>query len=389
MRFTAILSAVVVAAATCVAAWSKEDTEIFKLNHDIQSSEGSNVTFYSFLGVKNPKASVEDINKAYRKVSMPFHPDKFRPKQPVSEPGKPPRKLTKFAIRQQKAAAHEKYTRMGLVVKILRGPLRERYDHFLLNGFPKWKGTGYYYARFRPGLGSVLAGLFVVVGGAAHYLYLVLDTSQKKKFLGKYLKDARVSAWGPAGVPGIAEAAAASGASEPAQERGPVNRRERRGMLKQRGTKSGDDEKEEVPAPPPVVVGSAGHGRRKVVAGNGKVLIVDSLGNVFLVEQDEETGEDVELPLDLNDIPNPRIADTAMVRLPKWIFAKTVGRFLPQKKEPEYDEIVDEEEDDSVDTDANTSGAEPEKKKKKPTGPGVAHKLEKRDSLPRRKVVRK
>ena len=27
------------------------------------------------------------------------------------------------------------------------------YDFFYKNGVPKWRGTGYYYARFRPGLG--------------------------------------------------------------------------------------------------------------------------------------------------------------------------------------------------------------------------------------------
>src|SRR5438045_7587316 len=50
--------------------------------------------------------------------------------------------------------ANERYARLAVVADILRGPGRERYDHFLKNGFPKWKGTGYYYSRFRPGLGS-------------------------------------------------------------------------------------------------------------------------------------------------------------------------------------------------------------------------------------------
>lgn len=29
----------------------------------------------------------------------------------------------------------------------------KRYDFFYKNGVPKWRGTGYYYSRFRPGLG--------------------------------------------------------------------------------------------------------------------------------------------------------------------------------------------------------------------------------------------
>lgn len=28
-----------------------------------------------------------------------------------------------------------------------------RYDFFYKNGVPKWRGTGYYYSRFRPGVG--------------------------------------------------------------------------------------------------------------------------------------------------------------------------------------------------------------------------------------------
>ena len=28
-----------------------------------------------------------------------------------------------------------------------------RYDFFYKNGVPKWRGTGYYYSRFRPGIG--------------------------------------------------------------------------------------------------------------------------------------------------------------------------------------------------------------------------------------------
>jgi hypothetical protein len=29
----------------------------------------------------------------------------------------------------------------------------QRYDFFYKNGVPKWRGTGYYYSRYRPGLG--------------------------------------------------------------------------------------------------------------------------------------------------------------------------------------------------------------------------------------------
>jgi DnaJ homolog subfamily C member 1 len=49
---------------------------------------------------------------------------------------------------------HERFARLGVISNILRdGEKRKRYDFFYKNGVPKWRGTGYYYDRFRPGLG--------------------------------------------------------------------------------------------------------------------------------------------------------------------------------------------------------------------------------------------
>lgn len=49
---------------------------------------------------------------------------------------------------------HERFARLGVISTILRNKeSRDRYDFFYKNGVPKWRGTGYYYSRFRPGLG--------------------------------------------------------------------------------------------------------------------------------------------------------------------------------------------------------------------------------------------
>src|ERR1700728_4461005 len=49
---------------------------------------------------------------------------------------------------------HERFSRLSVVAAILKNEeSRERYDFFFKNGVPKWRGTGYYYSRFRPGLG--------------------------------------------------------------------------------------------------------------------------------------------------------------------------------------------------------------------------------------------
>ena len=57
------------------AAWTKEDHEIFRLNDEVVSTEGRNVTFYSLLNIK-PNANRTVINKAWRQLSVNMHPDK-------------------------------------------------------------------------------------------------------------------------------------------------------------------------------------------------------------------------------------------------------------------------------------------------------------------------
>ncbi|KAG8696885.1 hypothetical protein FRC09_008205, partial [Ceratobasidium sp. 395] len=122
------------AALTAVLAWTKEDHEIFDLVGELETHEGPGTTFYSWLDVPHT-ASLAVISKAYRKLSIKLHPDK--------NPGV--------------KGAHERYARLGKVNAILKSSEgRERYNFFYKNGVPKWRGTGYYYSRFRPGLGTVL-----------------------------------------------------------------------------------------------------------------------------------------------------------------------------------------------------------------------------------------
>lgn len=98
------------------ARWSTQDFEIFDIARALEKSEGANATFYSFLNVSS-RANVDAISKAYRKRSLQLHPDKNRGVK----------------------GAQKRFERLGLIAKMLRTPeVRERYDHFYRNGFPKW-----------------------------------------------------------------------------------------------------------------------------------------------------------------------------------------------------------------------------------------------------------
>lgn len=278
------------------------------------------MTFYDFLGVSR-SATQDDINKAYRKKSRQIHPDKVKQqfiadrakaksKSKGSKPGVHVSKAPSQAeIKAATKQASERFARLGIVTNILRGPGRERYDHFLTNGFPKWKGTGYYYARFRPGLGSVLIGLFIFVGGAGHYLALYTSWKRHREFVQRYITFARNAALGEnLGIPGLENVGGSgSGTATPNADSDagevlqPMNRRQRRlqekDAKKNKGTK-GEKASKGTSTPTAAQTASAGP-KKRVVAENGKVLCVDLAGNVYL-EQIDEDGVVQEFLLDVS-----------------------------------------------------------------------------------------
>ncbi|TFK55945.1 DnaJ-domain-containing protein [Heliocybe sulcata] len=155
-------------------AWTKEDHEIFDLTAQIEAAEGKDTNFYSWLEVPST-ASIAEINKAYRKKSLQLHPDK--------NPGV--------------KGIQERFARLGVVAAILRSSEgRERYDFFYKNGFPRWKGTGYYYARFRPGLITVLGFLIVLTSGL-QYVAQRITYKRDLERVQRFIREARTAAWGP------------------------------------------------------------------------------------------------------------------------------------------------------------------------------------------------
>ncbi|KAL8831067.1 MAG: hypothetical protein Q9191_001079 [Dirinaria sp. TL-2023a] len=376
-----------------VASWTPADHEIFRLRDEIAATEGPETTFYDFLGVRS-SASQEDISKSYRKKSRLIHPDKAKQSfiasraQKASKPqsgqkkrkpgvhvAKPP---SESEIQAHVKKASERFARLGVIANILKGPGRERYDFFLANGFPKWRGTGYYYARFRPGLGSVLLGLFVLGGGGAHYAALYLSWKRQREFVERYIKHARRAAWGDeVGIPGIPgiDAASAPAAAATAQEDSSgmtLNRRQKRMQEKENkkeskkgksGTKpSGTStplEQTEVQS-----IGPQG-AKKRVQAENGKVLIVDSVGNVYLEEQDAD-GNLGEFLLDPDEIARPTWRQTVLVRLPVWGYRKAKERIYGARLggeeklmegEEEYINIPQPKESEAADAKLESNGS--------------------------------
>ncbi|CAO3596756.1 unnamed protein product [Absidia cylindrospora] len=164
--FVLILSTLV----PSVKAWEKANFEIFDLVDELEKSEGKDTNFYNWLKLK-PSATQAEVSKAYRKLSIQLHPDKNK----------------------QDANAEERFARLGKVAAILRNSAtRERYNHFYKNGVPRWRGTGYYYARFRPGVGGVVAFIMVLVAGM-QYLAKWINFYQEKRKIIQFVQDARAN----------------------------------------------------------------------------------------------------------------------------------------------------------------------------------------------------
>lgn len=292
------------------------DHEIFRLRDEVQKSEGANVTFYDMLGVK-PSANQDELTKAYRNRGRELHPDKARKifiSNHAKKEGKTPGAKSSKGPSKKEIDAHLKrvtarYQKLSVVANILKGPERERYDHFLRNGFPAWKGSGYYYDRFRPGLISVLLGVLVVMGGGVHYFALYMSWKQRKAFVERYIRHARKTAWGDeSAIPGIPGADGATAnvpvnsqplddgdEEEKEPEFIPRNRKEARAWEKdqRKNSKKPAIVKKartagiSTPKETELISGPQG-AKRRIVGQNGKVLIVDSVGNVFLEEETED-----------------------------------------------------------------------------------------------------
>lgn len=355
-----------------VAGFSSTDHDIFRLRDEIIASEGAGTSFYDFLGVtEGPSATVEDIKKALKKKSRALHPDKVRHSFVASKstpaPKKPGEKKKKGTHASKGPSQREisnfmkdataRYQRLSVVAGILQSTERERYDHFLKHGFPAWKGTGYYYSRYRPGLGTVIFGLFLAGGGLAHYFALTISYRRQRDFMDRYIRSARKQAWGDeTGIVGItAPAPVATPDEDSTDPAAGLNRKQKREMERQQKKEKKNGNGKPKATPKPEVVQPPTGERRRVVAENGKVLVVDSIGNVFLEEEDED-GNVEEFPLDLDEIKKPTLHDTAVVQLPIWLFRKAFDPYLKNTQPVSSDEVPPTQSEKQLESEIVVSG---------------------------------
>lgn len=151
-----------------LSAFIHEDVKLFELRDEIMKDLGEKVDFYSWLGVKK-NAKGRAIQKAFRKISRRLHPDR--------NPGK---------------EATDRFARLNEVYKILRSPVRERYDHYLSKGFPSFDAVSgeWKFSHFRPNL--ILTVIFVaLIVSFIHFLVLKAQAYSRKNQLKNIAEDAR------------------------------------------------------------------------------------------------------------------------------------------------------------------------------------------------------
>lgn len=247
--------------------WSPEDYEIFSLNDKIKQDLGKDVTFYLWLDLTNgPKATLKEITKAYRKKSRELHPDKVGGKS-----------------KSLRKKAEERFQRLSLVGNILRDQsLKRRYDYFYSKGFPEWKGTGYFYTKFRPGFILTILVLYVLVGGL-HFLALRISRKQDFNRIAELKRLIKDQAWQGSSIP-------------------PVD----------------------------------GSDRKVKNEMNGKIFVVKPNGNVYLVV-DEAKDELVELDESSINL-SPFFKETVAFKLPAFLWNVSFGKLFskPISTEVEY-----------------------------------------------------
>jgi DnaJ homolog subfamily C member 1 len=141
-----------------ISAWDNDDLEIFDL------VELVNQNFYTLMGI-NQDATLSDIKRAFRNLSIVLHPDKNSAQD-----------------------ANEVFRNLVSVYDVLKDTTkREKYDNVLKNGLPNWKSAVYYYRKARKmGLveGSLL--LFIITTICQYFVAWGVYLEKKYTMVSRY-----------------------------------------------------------------------------------------------------------------------------------------------------------------------------------------------------------
>jgi len=281
-------------------AWDSQDHEIFDLVSALETAEGKGTTFYSFLNTTK-SATSKEISSAYRRRSLELHPDK-NPDLPH---------------------ASDRYAQLGVITAILRDDeKRKKYDYFYDNGVPRWRGSGYYYQRYQPGIGAVSIFLMIIITVVQTVVQYV-NYGQEIKRIKRFQMQARQLAWGR----GLRKQEGRKKVKVPLKD-GPI--------IVEQESDSGDEG-------PPEPTGRQKRMHRRATGGppetNGVNMVVEG-DKVWIVG---EGGE--EIPLDETAAVKPSWTRT-------WLPALAIKAYRTVNPPPaeEYDdsEIIEDEEEEPI-----------------------------------------
>lgn len=148
------------AARSVASSWNSEELALYDLVEEV------NKNFYELFGIAKD-ATLPEIKKAYRKLSLEWHPD-----------------------RNSAPDASEKFRQIVSIYEVLKSAeLKEKYNNVLEFGLPDWRQPIYYYRKMRKLAWYEALLVLIGVSTIAHYLmmwaayyekYLVLSQNIRK-----------------------------------------------------------------------------------------------------------------------------------------------------------------------------------------------------------------
>lgn len=307
--------------------WDTDDHEIFDLVSALEASEGKGTTFYTFLNITK-SATLSEINKAARRRSLELHPDKNPNVKNIEA----------------------RFARLGVITAILRDEeKRERYNFFHDNGVPKWKGTGYMYSRWQPGLGFAI--MFVLsVATLMHYGIQHVHYRSELTRIRKFQIAAKQAAYGPKGLqPDKLKASSSSQALEKDESEVKIPRKKVKISIEKSlsvGEEMDKEEDSDIPVPMSrqerrrqLQAGGKSSGANNARAGQaGWIDMVVEGDFVWIVAEDG-----TELPLDESAATKPSFKNTFLPATAQ----RFISSYLPQSSTAPNVESSDQSKENS------------------------------------------